>query len=203
MFGIYKVVDLGFTFKYFGRDYTQVSISLNGYVGLGNSFFCWLQTRPSPFDILVGLNYYLAPFNEGSGQIYYKNLDSNSLDFTSAKIYLNLFSPGFEPQQIFMITYDNVLPFYESISNSRVSFQIYLSTDFVKSLVAFKFKSCPTDLALEASSGLNYKRIDGSLQEVKIDDSQQCKGSNVGQTGVWVSDVTSKGKLKHIISFLI
>ena len=69
-------------------------------------------------------------------------------------------------------------------SNSRVSFQIYLSTDFVKSFDTFKFKSCPKDLTLEASSGLNYKKIDESLQEVIIVNGQQCIGSNVGQTGV-------------------
>jgi hypothetical protein len=199
VFGFYTLLELGFTFKYFGRDYTQVSISLNGYVGFGNNFLCWLQTRPSPHDILVGLNYYLNPLNEGSGRMFYKNLDSNSSDFRTAKIYLNLFNPDFEPQKIFMITYDNVLPFYSSIYNSRVSFQIYLSTDPMKSFVTFKFKSCPTDLTLEAASGLNYKRIDGSLQEVIIENGQQCTGSNVGQTGVWVSDVTSKSKLKFFL----
>jgi hypothetical protein len=151
---------------------------------------------------LIGLNYVFDPERVGSGQIYYKILDSNSLDFTSAKIYLNLFNPDFEPQQIFMITYDNVLPYYESISNSRVSFQIYLSTDSVKSFVIFKFKSCPKYLIYYSSSGLNYKRINGSLQEVLIPNGQQCTGSNVGQAGVWVSDVTSSGKLKHC-SFIL
>jgi hypothetical protein len=190
----YGVVDLGFTFKYIGTDYTQVSISQFGYVCLGDNSECGGTTPPSPHDILIGLNCGLNPTIEGSGQIYYKRLDSNSLDFASAKIYLNLFNPNFEPQQIFIIRYDNVLPYF---SNSRVSFQIYLSTDSVKSFVIFKFKSCPKDLTYYASSGLSYIRIDGSLQEVIIEDGQQCIGSNIGQTGVWVYDVTSKSKLKH------
>jgi hypothetical protein len=189
----YKVVDLGFTFKYFGKDYTQASISTNGYVCLGYNPKCNGITRPSHHDILIGLNYDLNSRREGSGQIYYKNLDSHSLDFASAKIYLNLFNPNLEPQQIFMITYDNVLPF-ELTSTSVASFQIYLSTDFVKSFVTFKFKSCPKDLTLQSSSGLNYKSGDGSLKEIKIFDGQQCIGSNVGQTGVWVNDLNSKGK---------
>jgi hypothetical protein len=191
-----ELVDLGFTFQYFWSDYTRVSISSNGYVCLGNNSECDSYKRPSGHDILIGLNIDLDPRREGSGQIYYKHLDSNSLDFSSVKIYLNLFNPEFEPEQIFMITYDNVLP-YSSASASVASFQIYLSTDFVKSFVTFKFKSCPKDLTYFASSGLNYKRIDGKLQEVIIANGQQCSGSNVGQTGVWVSDVTSKGKLKH------
>jgi hypothetical protein len=191
---LYKVVDLGFTFIYFSTEYTQVSINSYGYVCLGNNSECGSRTRPSGHDILIGLNFDLNSRREGSGQIYYKRLDSNSLDFESAKIYLNLFNPEFEPQQIFMITYDNVLPDY-IYSNSVTSFQMYLSTDFVKSFVTFKFKSCPTDQYYYSSSGLNYKRINGSLQEVIIANGQQCSGTNVGQMGVWVSDVTSKSKL--------
>ncbi len=190
----YEVEDLGFKFKYISTEYTQVSISSNGYVCLGDNSKCSIPIRPSPFDILVGLNYDLDPRREGSGQIYYNNLDSNSLDFASAKIYSNLFNPDFEPEQIFMIKYDNVLA-YSSESTFVTSFQIYLSTDSVKSFIIFKFKSCPTDLIYHSLSGLNYKRINGSLQEVIIEDGQQCSGSNVGQAGVWVSDVTSEGKL--------
>jgi hypothetical protein len=201
MISDYKVVDLGFTFKYFGRDYTQVSISSNGYVCLGNNSECKWNKPPSPFDILVGLNYVFYPRREGSGQIYFKQLNSNSLDFESAKIHLNLFNPDYGPHQMFMITYDNVLQ-YDYRSTSVTSFQIYLSTDFFKSFVAFKFKSCPSDLTLEASSGLNYKRFDGRLQEVIIYNGQQCSGSNVGQAGVWVSDVTSIGKFKNC-SFIL
>jgi hypothetical protein len=197
----YELVDLGFTFKFYSTDYTRLSISSNGYVCLGDNYECYMSTRPTPFDILIGLNYNLDPTREGSGQIYYSNLESNSLDFESSKIYLNLFSPEFEPQQIFMITYDNVLPSYY-ISTSVTSFQIYLSTDFVKSFVTFKFKSCPTGLTLQSSSGLNYKRINGNLKEAIIPNGQQCIGSNVGQTDVWVSDVTSKSKLKHC-SFIL
>jgi hypothetical protein len=201
MFLNYKVVDLGFAFKYIGKEYTQVSINPNGYVCLGDNYECGGRPRPSGHDILIGLNCDLNPKRNGSGQIYYKKLDSKSLDFTSVKIYLNLFNPDFEPQKIFMITYDNVLPFRPT-STSITSFQIYLSTDFVKSFVTFKFKSCPTDLPYFASSGLNYKRINGGLQEVIIPNGQQCTGSNVGQAGVWVSDVTSRSKLKHC-SFIL
>jgi hypothetical protein len=202
MFLRYELVDLDFTFKYFGTEYTRVSISSNGYVCLGDNSKCWEQTRPTPFDILIGLNCDLDPRREGSGQIYYKRLDSNSLDFESAKIYLNLFNPEFKPQQIFMITYDNVLS-YSYRSTSVASFQFYISTDSVKSFVTFKYKSCPTDLYYHSSSGLNYKRIDGTLKEVKIEDGQQCTESNVGQVGVWVSDVTSKGKIKALFFYSV
>ncbi len=166
-----------------------MSISSKGYVCLGKSSDCY----GTNFHILIGLCVNLNTTREGSGQIYYKNLDSSSLDFKSAKIYLNLLNPDFEPQQIFMITYDNVLP-HLSDSTSITSFQIYLSTDLAKSFVTFKFKSCPTDLEYCSSSGLVYEQKDGSLKGIKIYNGQQCIESNVGQTGVWVSEVTSKGK---------
>jgi hypothetical protein len=198
----YSVVNLGFTFKYFDRAFTQVSISSNGYVCLGNNSACDRLLRPSPYDILVGLNYDLDSRSIESGQIYYKHLASNSSDFKSAKIHLNLFDPEFEPKEIFLITYDNVLPggWVSSKSSSKTSFQIFLSSsrEYVanKSFVTFKFTSCPKDLFLisfRASSGLNYKNSDGILQEYKIVDGEQCTGSNVNQTGVWVNDVTSRG----------
>jgi hypothetical protein len=83
-----------------------VSISTNGYVFLG-------ENSNMPYDILVGLNYDLDTSRPGSGQIYYKSLTSNSFDFKSFKTYLNLFDPYFEPTNIFMITYDNVLPYIQ------------------------------------------------------------------------------------------
>ncbi len=97
----YKVVNLDFTFVYFGKSYTQVSISSNGYVCMGINPACGNQMRPSPHDILVGLNYDLDTTRNGSGQIYYKNLN----DSTLASLYVNLLDPSFVPKNIFMITY--------------------------------------------------------------------------------------------------
>ena len=85
----YEVENLGFTYKYFGRDYTQVSINPNGYVCLGENSKCGWPTGPSPYDILIGLNFDLDPTREGSGQIYYTKLDSNSFDFESSICIFN------------------------------------------------------------------------------------------------------------------
>jgi hypothetical protein len=197
----YTVVQLDFTFKYFEREYSQLSISSNGYVCFGENADCENFERPVPHDILVGFNCHLDTTRTESGQIYYKDLDSNSVDFKSSKIYLNLFDPDFEPSKIFTITYDNVLT---SISNgfstARVSFQIILSysDSFKKTFIIFKYTSCPKEITLRASSGLNLVKNDGNLQEVKILDGQQCTGSNVDQKGVWVSDVTLKNNSKSI-----
>jgi hypothetical protein len=89
-----------------------------------------------------------------------------------------------------MITYDDVLTSDPSNFYSTASFQVFLLSSSIKSFVLFKFKSCLTDLFLRASSGLTHNDM-STLKEVRIADGQQCTSSNVGQTGVWVSDVTT------------
>ena len=197
------MVNLGFTFKYFDIIYKKVSISPNGYVCLGYlSEFDMMGTRPVPYDIIVGLNHDLDPTREESGQIYYKKLELNSIDFNPTKAYLNLYDPDFEPVNIFMIKYYNVLS-YDTILTSRIFFQIFLSSDLNrKYFITLKFTSCPIDLELLAPSGLTYMNSDGILQLEKISDGQQCPGSNVNKTGVWIYDVSSRGKTKLKVSSL-
>jgi len=193
----YTIANIDFEFVYFGKSYTQVTISPNGYVCFGINPACIYRDRPSPHDILVGLNYDLNTKRNGSGQIFKSLKDS-----TMASLYVNLLDPQFVPKNIFMITYDNVLP-YETSSNSRVSFQIFLLTDSIKSYVIFKYTSCPNDLTLEASSGLNSNN-NGNLTEILIPQDQECSLSNVKQKGVWVSEVTTNYSLgKYEINKII
>ena len=191
----YSIVNLDFTFVYFGKSYTQVSIGSNGYVCMGVNTACGNEIRPSPNDIMVGLNYDLNTRRSGSGQIYYKNLYESKI----ASLYVNLLDPAFVPNNIFMITYDNVLSYYFPSLNSRISFQIYLLTDSVKSYVIFKYTSCPTDLTLWASSGLNSNN-NGILTEISIPKDKECSLSNVKQKGVWVSEVPTYSMGKYEIN---
>jgi hypothetical protein len=190
----YTIVNLEFMFLYCGTAYTQVTISSNGYVCLGNNTKCGNWMRPSPYDILVGLNHDLNPTRNGSGQIYFKSLARNSDLFVDAQDTVNCLYLAFEAANIFMITYDNVLP-YTSKSKSNVSLQIFLLSDSQKYYVTFKFMSCPTDVYLEALSGLTHN-IENKLQQISI--MNPCTSSNVGQSGIWVIEVTSysTGKLK-------
>jgi hypothetical protein len=189
---MFKIVNLEFSFAYFETFYTQITLSSNGYVCLGSNTRCDNKQRPSPCDILVGLNYDLDPSRNGSGQIYYKSLSIDSIEYISAKVYLNLLNPDLEPTNIFMVTYDEILP-VNSLLNSRVSFQIYLLSfaSISKSFVIFKFNSCPNSDTLLSSSGINFKNNASALQEVIIINGQQCTSSNVNQTGVWVTETTS------------
>lgn len=163
-----------------------MSISTYGYVCLGVFRSCESGIRPSPFDILVGLNYGLNPTIRGSGQIYYEILSSNSLDFKPFT-YVNFLNPLFVHTNVLIVTFDNVLT---DNSDSRVSFQISLLTDSIKSYVIFKFTSCPTDLTLRGVPGLTHNYND-NLRQLIIPENHHCTSSNIGQSGVWVTEVTS------------
>ena len=185
----YFAVNLDFNFTYFRKTYTQVSISSNGYVCMGYNLLCGQITRPSPHEILVGLNFDLDTRRSGSGQIYYQNVSSDSIDFTSAKDYVNLLNSTFLPTNVFMITYDNILPYNTGLWN-LTKFEIFLLSNNENSYVIFKYISCPTEIYLSLS-GLNHICDSGNLGEIIFNNSQLCTASNVNQTGVWISEVTT------------
>ena len=112
---------------------------------LGINTKCDEVTRPTPFDVLVGLNYDLYPTRNGSGQIYFNQLAADSFYFKTTQTYISLLNGHFIPTNAFMITYDEVYHWDRS-KNSIASFQIFLSTDSTKSYVLFHYISCPIDL---------------------------------------------------------
>ena len=182
------MVDLDFNFKFYDKEYNQVSISKNGYICLGNNTACDSPKRPSPHNIIVGLNYDLDPSREGSGQIYYKKLSSDS---DIIPLSINVFGYYyFMITNIFLITYDNVLT-SDKTSNLTVSFQIFLITEDARSYVKFKYTSCPKFLKPLASSGVNYKNNMDELQEVVIENDSECTLSNVMASGIWLMNVTN------------
>ena len=131
---------------------------MNGYVCLGINTRCDIRSPPTPVDALVGLNYDLDPTRNGSGQIYFQLLNSDSFYFKAAQTYFNILNGDFFPTHIFMITYDEVLHNDRSKS-SIASFQIFLSADSAtaRSYVLFYYMSCPFDTDLWTMSGLNFK----------------------------------------------
>jgi hypothetical protein len=165
-----------------------VTISTNGYVCLGSNTGCGATGRPSPFDIIVGLNADLNTARSGSGQIYYQTLSSISSFFTQAKSQVNLLDSSFVPTNIFMITYDRVLA-YDATKTSLVSFQIFLTTGSTKSFVTLKYTSCPTDYSASTMSGLTCNIYGGFDQWTSISATSWCTSSNVGSAGVWVFDL--------------
>jgi hypothetical protein len=187
-----RCLEIGFNFKYFDKLYTKVCVNQNGYVCLGEIPVCGGSSRPSPQDILVGLNYELDQSRIGSGNIYFQSLSVKTSFYNIAKTYVNFIDNDFLPTNVFMITYDSILP-KDKGSTSTTSFQIFISTDsnLNKSFVTFKYNSCPQGITLLASSGINSVKKSFELVEVLIDNGLQCTGSNVEQTGVWVSEVTN------------
>ena len=111
----------------------------------------------------MGLNYDFKTSRDGSGQIYYQSLNSSSSYFTQAQAYINRWDSTFRARNVFMVTYDRVLPYaYDCFNQS--SFQIFLSTDGKKNYVALKYELCPTSCPnLRTNSSLN--RLNGEIFE--------------------------------------
>ena len=126
----------------------------------------------------------------GSGQIYFRRLNSESDFFKLSQTYVSLVNYAFRAEHAFMITYDDVLPTDLIDFSSRAWFQIFLVTNTDQSYVILKYKSClTTNLILKAPSGLNHMlKI---FLQVNLPAGQECISSNVGATGVWVTEVTN------------
>jgi hypothetical protein len=161
-----------------------VTISTNGYVCFGYNSNCGSITRPTLTNMLVGLNFDLNPARSGSGQIYYQKLSPNSTFFQAASDTIKLINSTIEPTNIFMITYDAVIPYSSSYDATyKASFQIFLLTDSSASYVIFKFTSCLNGLSVLAPSGLYYYfEQSWILDEI----TNQCSSSNVNRAGIWV-----------------
>jgi len=176
-----------------------VSISTNGYVCFGYNSMCSSIQRPAYANLLSGLNFDLNTNRYGSGQIYYQNLNPNSTFFQSASDTVKLMNSTIEPTNIFMITYDAVIPYSSGYDATyKATFQIYLMRDLTASYVIFQYTSCLKGLSLLATSGLVYNYA-GSWHQDQI--TSECSSSNVNRTGIWVFDTL--GNLWFYIEYLI
>jgi hypothetical protein len=161
---------MNFNFNYFGSSYSTLTISTNGYVLFDSS------------NYIYALNYDLD--TRSSGGIYYQNLNSQSNDFNSIKSDINRLNSGFNPTNIFRITYDNV-PAYAA--NSIIaSFQIILATNRSWSYVLVKYTSC---LSGNIYPGIYYTLSNGQRSSSTF--SNPCSSSNVNLIGTWVFDVSA------------
>ncbi len=95
------VVDIGFEFRFYGRDYTKVGVSANGYLGfettLSNPVNVPIPTASDPNNIIAALWDDLAPFPNGG--IYVETL-------------------GVAPARRFIVQWDSVRQFLQNDSNT-------------------------------------------------------------------------------------
>ena len=77
-----EVLSLPFTFRYFGNNYTGLSVSSNGWIGFGsytNAYYSNgdIPSTESPNNIIAGVWDDLNPTGTGSGKVYYYYDDAN------------------------------------------------------------------------------------------------------------------------------
>ena len=165
---------MNFNFNYFGRSYSLLSISTNGFVYFDSS------------NSIYALSYDLDTRYRGG--IYYQNLNSQSNDFNLIKSDINRLNSGFNPANLFRITYDNV-PAYNQ-SSLIASFQIILASSSSSSYVLIKYTSCLSNRTLSTPPGIYYTLSNGQQTSSLI--SNPCFASNVNLIGTWVFDVTTQ-----------
>jgi hypothetical protein len=164
---------MNFNFNYFGRSYSILTISTNGYVYFDSS------------NSIYALNYDLD--TRYSGGIYYQNLNSQSNDFNSIKSDINRLNSVFNPTNLFRITYDNV-PDYRRES-LIASFQIIFASSSTSSYVVLKYTSCLSNRILSTPPGIYYTLSNGQASSSTF--SNPCTSSNVNLSGTWVFDVSA------------
>ena len=120
-----------------------------------------------------------------SGGIYYQNLDSLSNDFNSIKSDLNRLNSGFNPTNLFRITYDNVPDL--STGTLLASFQIILAMSSSSSYVLLKYTSCLSNRTLSTPPGIYFTLYNGQQSFNQL--SNPCNSSNVNLIGTWVFQV--------------
>jgi hypothetical protein len=167
---------MNFNFNYFGRSYSVLTISTNGYVQFDSS------------NSIYALNYDLDTTYNGG--IYYQNLNSTSNEFNSIKSGINRLNSDFNPTNLFRITYDNVPA--PSSSSLIASFQIILASgsssspygSSSSSYVLLRYTSCLSNRTLTTRPGIYYTLSNGQKTSSLI--SNPCFASNVNLIGTWV-----------------
>jgi hypothetical protein len=167
---------MNFNFNFFGRSYSVLTISTNGYVYFDST------------NSIDALSYWYLDTRKRGG-IYYQNLNSQSSDFNSIKSDINQLNSAFNPTNLFRITYDNV-PAYGQ-SSLIASFQIILASSSSSSYVLLKYTSCLSDyVSLSTTPGIYYTLSNG--QPYSSTFSSPCSWSNVNLRGTWVFDVSTQ-----------
>ena len=168
---------MNFNFNFFGRSYSALTISTNGYIYFDSS------------NTIYALHFDLD--TRYSGGIYYQNLNSQSTEFNLIKSDLNRLNSAFNPTNIFKITYDNV-PDYRT-RTLIASFQIILASSSsswsISSYVLLKYTSCLSGSTLRTTPGIYYTLSNGQASSSTF--SNPCSSSNVNLIGTWVFSVSA------------
>jgi len=120
------IIDLPFTFRYFGEEYTKASVSTNGWLTMGETNLVFHRNRNIPSG--VGPKAMIAPLwdNLSNGTMY------QWYDETNHKLYIewyHFYDPSYNQQNFQVILYDpayhysptgdgDILFLYENVTNN-------------------------------------------------------------------------------------
>ncbi len=197
----FEILNINFKYSFFKTNYTQMTVSTNGFLFFASPFSsCCNIIRPATSNLISPLNYDLITSASGGGNVFYKSLNqsASSNDLITIQNEINqLFKPqtNFTAKNAFVISYADAKSYYNS--SDVTTFQIILSTDFIRSYVTISYDLCLTKtVGLPPKSEINCLNKTNSLFEKYI--VNPCSSSNVNLPGKWIFDVTNDCNLNKL-----
>ena len=195
---------MGFSFPFYKKYYSEITISTNGYVVFSsfnsslNSSCCFGINRPQMSNLISAYNYDLI--SASNGNVFYRSVDTFSADLYTIQNEINqLLRTNFRASNAFVVTYANIASY--SDRNDVANFQIILTTDSVQSYLTLNYGYClQKPMAFQIITEIDC--LDKSLNMVVNSIVNPCTSSNVNVIGKWIFNVTDECKLKHNLKFL-
>ena len=183
---------LGFSFPYFGKNYTLIYTSINGYFMFGtdpsvSSLAGWAKRNNITGPYLIAPYMYDFFTSNGGGNIYYRHiidaatLSSIGTEISSAK------STSFAPNQAFVFTWSAVHAYVAAMPYG--DFQIIFSTNGTTSYMTIYYNACPGPDGDSSNAALPYSSFeyhDSNNVLIRNDYSNTCTSSNLNQNGKWI-----------------
>ena len=128
--------NFSFDFPYFDKNFTNLSISLNGYVAFNYSLESYTKNK-APFDANVIAPLNLAFKSSENGSVFYRQIHNHTqLNRIASEI-----GQFYSPTSAFIVTWESV-EFVSNLYNQSFSFQMVISTDGFYSYLTANYKNC-------------------------------------------------------------
>lgn len=184
------IVQLGFDFYYFSQFYSNLTISINGFLSLSS---IELENGSLPIKVNNHSNT-IAAYNSDlmtkrCGSIYIRLIsDVSTLNIIGNEISNLLYNSSnstltFKPTNAFVATWYQVCSFHNSI-NGTVSFQLIISTDGKQTFLTLNYDIL--EFPAEFGSFFQYLDPNHNLKKTQIAPSGPQNSSNVNVNGKWI-----------------
>ncbi|KAI4881459.1 hypothetical protein NFI96_030563, partial [Prochilodus magdalenae] len=180
--GSNTLIQLSQTLNYFGRTYSQLYLSMDGYLSF-QSFYYDTYVPMTDIDIIAPLWTDVDIYTRGN--IYYEQATSGAL-LQTATNEMNMMFPGFTPSWVFVGTWEKVE--FEP-DTGEVTFQVVLVSDNAgHTFILMNYGPIPDDPEPWLAGLQNQENNNLAIQTSSTSDLSTV--TNVGIPGRWVFQVS-------------